>query len=137
MARTDIPSSVDALQQLVRAQQAALDAKQATIDEQAALITFFQEWKRLIDSQRFGSRSEKIPPEQGRLFNEAEIEATAGAEDDDEIDTVAVPAHTRKKRGRRPLPDFRPRDPPRSFRRREGLRSQPRPPACRDQPRDL
>ena len=29
---------------------------------------------RLIDSQRFGSRSEKIPPEQGRLFNEAEIE---------------------------------------------------------------
>ena len=59
MARTDIPSSVDALQQLVREQQ-------TTIDEQAQLITFFREWKRLIDSQRFGSRSEKIPPEQGR-----------------------------------------------------------------------
>ena len=96
MARTDIPSSVDALQQLVReqqtaleTQQAALEAKQATIDEQAALITFFQEWKRLIDSQRFGSRSEKIPPEQGRLFNEAEIEAAAGAADDYEIDAIA------------------------------------------------
>ncbi len=101
MARTDIPSSVDALQQLVREQQ-------TTIDEQAALITFFQEWKRLIDSQRFGSRSEKIPPEQCRLFNEAEIEAPAAAEDDDAIGAIAVPAHTRKKRGRRPLPDFLP-----------------------------
>ncbi len=68
MARSDIPSSVDALQQLVREQQASLESKQATIDEQAQLITFFREWKRLIDSQRFGSRSEKIPPEQGRLF---------------------------------------------------------------------
>jgi len=80
MARTDMPSSVDALQYLVReqqasleTQQASLEAKQATIDEQAQLITFFREWKRLIDSQRFGSRSEKIPPEQGRLFNEAVV----------------------------------------------------------------
>ncbi len=108
MARADIPSSVDALQQLVREQQASLEAKQATIDEQSQLITFFREWKRLIDSQRFGSRSEKIPPEQGRLFNEAEIEATEGAEDDDEIDAISVPAHIRKRRGRRPLPDFLP-----------------------------
>jgi len=100
MARTDIPSSVDALQQLVREQQ-------STIDEQAQLITFFREWKRLIDSQRFGSRSEGIPPEQGHLFNEAEIEATTGT-NDDEIDAIAVPAHTRKKQGRRPLPDFLP-----------------------------
>ena len=108
MARADIPSSVDALQQLVREQQASLEAKQATIDEQSQLITFFREWKRLIDLQRFGSRSEKIPPEQGRLFNEAEIEATEGAEDDDEIDAISVPAHIRKRRGRRPLPDFLP-----------------------------
>ena len=107
MARTEIPSSVSALQQLVRHQQAELDAKQSTIDEQGALISFFREWKRLIDSQRFGSRSEKtIPDEQGRLFNEAEVEAAAGVDDD--IDAIAVPAHTRKKRGRRPLPDFLP-----------------------------
>jgi hypothetical protein len=108
MPRTGIPSSVDALQQLVREQQSSLESQQATIDEQAQLITFFREWKRLIDSQRFGSRSEKIPPEQGRLFNEAEIEDTAGAKGDDEIDAIAIPAHTRLKRGRRPLPDFLP-----------------------------
>jgi transposase len=107
MARTEIPSSVSALRKLVLHQQAELDAKQSTIDEQAALISFFREWKRLIDSQRFGSRSEKrIPDEQGRLFNEAEVEVAAGVDDD--IDAVAIPAHTRKKRGRRPLPDFLP-----------------------------
>jgi transposase len=107
MARTQIPSSVSALRKLVLHQQAELDAKQSTIDEQAALISFFREWKRLIDSQRFGSRSEKrIPDEQGRLFNEAEVEAAAGVDDD--TDAIAVPAHTRKKRGRRPLPDFLP-----------------------------
>jgi|TARA_B100000959_G_C14965817_1_gene617687 transposase len=111
MARTDMPSSVNALQELVLEQRTALDTKQSMIDEQAALISFYREWKRLIDSQRFGSRSEKIPPEQGRLFNEAEIEALLspeeglGEERDDEID---VPAHTRKKRGRRPLPDSLP-----------------------------
>ncbi|MCP4242236.1 MAG: hypothetical protein GY772_16905 [bacterium] len=111
MARTDMPSSVNALQELVLEQRTALDTKQSMIDEQAALISFYREWKRLIDSQRFGSRSEKISPEQGRLFNEAEIEALLspeeglGEERDDEID---VPAHTRKKRGRRPLPDSLP-----------------------------
>jgi len=121
MARTELPSSVDALRELVVQQQALLEARQATIeekqstieanqctiDEQAQLIAFFREWKRLIDSQRFGSRSEKwVSDEQGRLFNEAEIEASAGADGD--TDAIAVPAHTRKNRGRRSLPDFLP-----------------------------
>jgi len=99
MARTDIPVSVDALQQIVREQQ-------ATIEEQAERIAFLEEWKRLVTSQRFGSKSEKIPAEQGRLFNEAEVEAAARVDDD--IDTIAVPAHTRHRCGRRPLPDFLP-----------------------------
>ncbi len=100
MARTDIPTSVDALRLLVAEQQ-------ATIDEQASLIGFLQEWKRLMESQRFGARSERLVSEQGQLFNEAESEATAALEDD-ETDAIAVPAHTRTKRGRRPLPDFLP-----------------------------
>jgi transposase len=126
MARTpEMPTSVEALQQLVLEQQAALDVHRATIeekqsaieanqatietnqetiDEQAHLIAFFREWKRLIDSQRFGSRSERLVPEQGYLFNEAEIEA----DEDDGGDAIAVPAHARKKARRRPLPDFLP-----------------------------
>jgi len=131
MARTRMPSSVEALQELVLRQQEELDAKQAiieescakieakaatieanaaTITEQAELIAIFREWKRLIDSQRFGSRSEKLPPEQGRLFNEAELEAAAG-EDAEPDREILVPVHTRqRRRGRRPLPDFLPVD---------------------------
>jgi transposase len=101
MARSEMPTSVEDLQQLVLDQQ-------TTIDEQASLITFFREWKRLIDSQRFGSRSERLVPEQGYLFNEAEVEAAAIAVECDEPDVVPVPAHTRKRGGRRPLPDFLP-----------------------------
>ncbi|MCP5055137.1 MAG: IS66 family transposase [bacterium] len=97
MARTSMPTSVDALQGLVV-------ELQSTIDEQAERVAFLEEWNRLLRAQRFGSRSEKAPPEQGRLFNEAEVLAR---EEEEEV-AIAVPAHTRKKRGRRPLPDFLP-----------------------------
>jgi transposase len=100
MARTELPSSVEALRDLVVQQQ-------HLIDEQAEKIAYLEEWKRLIDSQRFGSKSEKVPADQYPLFNEAEIEAAA-AEEETEDDTVSVPAHTRKKQGRRPLPDCLP-----------------------------
>jgi transposase len=113
MARTEMPSSIEALRELVTLQQAELaqkqseiEANQSTIDEQAALISFYREWKRLMDSQRFGSRSERLVSEQGRLFNEAE--ALAVTQEGDANDAITVPAHTRKKRGRRPLPDFLP-----------------------------
>ena len=81
---------------------------QRLIDEQAERIAYLEEWKRLIDSKRFGSKSEKASPDQFPLFNEAEVEAAAADDDDLEEDTIAVPAHTRKKRGRRPLPEFLP-----------------------------
>ncbi len=108
----ELPSSVDALHQIVREQQVLLDAKsldleakQLTIDQQAERLALLEEWNRLLRSQRFGARSEKTPPEQGRLFNEAELEAN---DDDCEPVETEVPAHTRRGRGRRPLPDFLP-----------------------------
>ena len=99
MARTAMSSSVKELQAVVARQQ-------ETIDEQAALISFYREWKRLIDSQRFGSRSEKLAPEQGHLFNEAEVEAAAS--EDDCSGDIPVLAYTRRKRRPRALPDFLP-----------------------------
>ncbi len=114
MTRMELPSSVDALQEIVREQQALLDAKsldleakQGTIEQQAERLALLEEWNRLLRFQRFGAKSEKVPPEQGRLFNEAELEA---ATDDSELAVVdvEVPAHTRRRRGRRPLPDFLP-----------------------------
>ena len=112
MARTELPSSIEELRELVLQQRSLLEEKQSTIEaneskieEQARLISIFEEWKRLIDSQRFGSRSERQSIDQFPLFNEAEVEAT-------ELDVieseVLVPAHTRKKRGRRPLPECLP-----------------------------
>jgi len=108
MARTDdISFSVEALRQRVLEQEAALENQQATIDEQAQRISLLEEWNRLLKSQRFGSRSEKMAGEQGRLFNEAELEAsTEGASDD--VEEIDVPGHKRRKGGRRPLPDFLP-----------------------------
>jgi transposase len=106
MARTPMPSSVEELQELVAQQQEVVARQQVMIDEQDALISFYREWKRLIESQRFGAKSEKFSSEQGRLFNEAELEA-ASSEDADPSE-VTAPAHTRKKCGRRPLPDFLP-----------------------------
>lgn len=117
MTSDALPTSVDALQQLVlqqhsllEAKDVDLEAKQSTIEQQAQWIAVLEEWKRLITSQRFGSRSEKIPSEQGHLFNEAELDAAAFDEEEvaGEVETE-VPAHTRRKRGgRRPLPDFLP-----------------------------
>ena len=105
MARTELPSSIEELRDLALRQQAQLEENESTISTQAERIAFLEEWKRLMDSQRFGSRSERLSIDQYPLFNEAEVEAS---EAETIADEVAVPAHTRKKRGRRPLPDFLP-----------------------------
>lgn len=96
MARTrsELPTSVEALQALVVELQERVD--------------LLEEWNRLLKSQKFGARSEKISAEQGRLFNEAEVEAETDAEASGEPGSIAVPAHTRDKPRRRPLPDFLP-----------------------------
>jgi hypothetical protein len=88
MARTELPSSIEELRETILRQE-------SVIAEQASLITFYREWKRLIDSQQFGSRSEKLSPDQGHLFNEAET--LADSELDNEGDEIAVPAHTRAR----------------------------------------
>ena len=108
MAGTKLPSSVDALQELVLQQQAQLATKQSTIEQQAELVSFLREWNRLLRSQKFGARSEKFPSEQGRLFNEAELDAREIDEDEPDDAKVEVSTHTRRKQGRRPLPDFLP-----------------------------
>jgi len=104
MASLQLPSSVDALRALVLEQQ-------STIAEQAERLAFLEEWNRLLRSQRFGSKSEKIPAEQGRLFNEAERDAGEASEagEGEPIEAeIEVSAHTRRSRGRRPLPGFLP-----------------------------
>jgi len=113
----DLPDSIEALQALVLSQQAD-QAEQAAKHEQVVSeyseeISQLREYIRLLKSQRFGSSSERTLPDQMGLFNEAEAvcDAAGGEEQPPEDPSVEVPAHTRRKRGgRRPLPDYLPRE---------------------------
>ena len=73
-------------------------------------IHYLEEQIRLLKNELFGSKSEKLTKEdrlQLRLFNEAEdaLETDAEAVPDD----VPVKPHSRRKHGRRPLPEDLPR----------------------------
>jgi len=106
MARTPMPASIDEFRDLVAEQQSQIERQQETIDELSELVSFLREWKRLAQSQRFGRKSERFADEQAWLFNEAEL--TASEAPAVEAETVEVPAHARRKAGRKPLPDHLP-----------------------------
>ena len=67
---------------------------------------------RLLRAQRFGRKSEKIVDfgdiEQLLLFDELPTPAEQAEEEEQEAE-IGIPAHTRKKRGRKPLPEDLPR----------------------------
>jgi transposase len=106
----ELPSHVDTLRGLVLEERARYERKLA---ERDARIAFLEEWKRLYQSRRFGAKSEQLSGEQPGLFNEAETTLDAAeaagesaSEGEDATETTHVPAHTRQKPGRRPLPDW-------------------------------
>ena len=94
-----LPDTVEALRALVLERDAELEARDAEIAQ-------LREYVRLLRHQRFGTKSEKVHPDQLRIFNEAEQGVAAvQAKGDDEI---CVPAHSRRKGGRRALPESLP-----------------------------
>lgn len=93
----ELPDDIEALKALVHKQA---DDKRQLRDQIASL----QEQLNLLLQKRFGASSEKIPPDQLRLFNEAEAEGQSA-----EAERVIVPEHERKQRGRKPLPASLPR----------------------------
>ncbi|NJO12214.1 MAG: hypothetical protein HC872_00670 [Gammaproteobacteria bacterium] len=97
----------------------------AHLTERNALL---EEENRWLKSQLFGRSSEKrtveIAAEQARLFNEAEALAQGSA---GEPETITIPAHERKKRGRKRLPAELPRiEIVHDLRHRTGIRSSAR-----------
>jgi transposase len=69
-------------------------------------VSSLREQLNILIAKRFGPSSEKSDIRQLGLFNEAE---TAEPEQDDEDEAeqpLTVPAHTRNKPGRKPLPDY-------------------------------
>ncbi len=88
-----------------------LDEKYSSLDEK---YSYLQEKYNTLRRLLFGKKSEKLSPEdehQMRLFNEAEdgsVESVDLINDDDETEsaTTRVAGYTRKKGGRKPLPEY-------------------------------
>jgi len=101
--RCDLPTDVEALHSLVLEQQDQLES-------QSSRISILEEALRLAKHRYFGRSSEKVPADQLGLFNEAEqLLDTGDSVDRDDPEPIQVPAHTRRRGGRKPLPDHLPR----------------------------
>ena len=90
---TSLPDDAQSLKQIISSQQQQID--------------YLQEMVRLLKNELFGRKSESLPAvnaNQLPLF-----ESNAPVEPVSNDDDIVVPAHTRKKRGRKPLPADLPR----------------------------
>jgi len=107
IAPNPLPDDIDALKSLV-ADQVARNEQLATENQRyKTQVLTLQEQLNLALAKRYAASSEKISPDQVCLFNEAEVAVEPAPDADDEL--IIVPAHTRKKCGRKPLPDSLPR----------------------------
>ena len=106
IAPDQLPDDIDALKSLVANQATKLDEFTARNEQLQSKVLILQEQLNLALAKRYAASSEKISPDQVCLFDEAEADVPA-IEDADDV--ILVPAHTRKKRGRKPLPDNLPR----------------------------
>jgi len=88
----------------LRGENSSLSDKNTSLE---AEIENLREKLRLALFRRFGRSSEKIDPNQQELFAEAEESAEAVFEESPEIE---IPAHNRKKAGRKPLDPDLPRE---------------------------
>ena len=109
-----LPHNIDALKSMLMDQvtcNASLTDKNTQLlaeNRQIKLqVLLLQEKLNLAIAQRYAARSEKLSPDQIRLFNEAEVEAADSVADD--AAPIIIARHTRRKSGRRPLPEALPR----------------------------
>ncbi len=103
-----LPDEIDSLKALLAHERttytSALSARDDEIERLRAQL-------RLLLSQRFAAKSERVEgdsPQLG-LFDEAEVDATT-ATDDDTLVVTTVAGHTRARGHRRPLPAHLPRE---------------------------
>lgn len=97
-----LPEDVETLQSLLLA---AFEQNEALREENwrfHARVETLQEQLNLALARRYAASSGKIPADQLRLFDEAEVDAELSDAPADDTDTVEVAGYARKKRGRRP-----------------------------------
>ena len=108
IALDPLPDDVDALKSLVVDQAIKLDHFVVRNEQLQSQVIILQEQLNLALARRYAASSEKLSPDQIRLFDEAEQDTVEAADSDTE-QTISVPAHTRKRRGRKKLPETLPR----------------------------
>lgn len=89
-------------------QQATIQEQQATIDEQQQLLRSLQRDLALLKRSLFGQRRERFEdPQQGLLFEAAEVGPLTSADDPSATDETAAQSTSRERRGRtrRVIPD--------------------------------
>ena len=105
---TSLPEDIDSLRTLALRQQVQLEAQQTHLEARDDELRILREYVRILEHYRFGRKSEKHGGEgQLWIFDEAEAAVVEGDTEDEE--TIEVEPHTRRKRGRAPLPDGIPR----------------------------
>jgi transposase len=110
-----LPDDLDLFKSLLAEQAIKLDQvatqKQQLLARNQQLesqVLVLQEQLNLALARRYAASSEKISPDQYRLFDEAETDSPeVNLSEPDEV--VTVPAHRRKKGGRKKLPESLPR----------------------------
>jgi transposase len=107
IALDQLPDDIDALKSLVADQLERNEQLTTENQHYKAQVLTLTEQLNLALARRYAASSEKLSPDQIRLFDEAESETEAAAPGEDE--TVSIPAHRRRKRGRKPLPAALPR----------------------------
>jgi len=115
-----LPEDVDTLKRIVAEQQSTITAteqalkhSERTIHSQETQLTHKQtrieqleHRLRVMQHERFGKSSEKHPGQgELQLFNEAELLDEQGQRAPSDDDTVQIPAHTRKRKVARSLPE--------------------------------
>ena len=108
IAPIELPDDPEALRTFALRQHAQLEEKSSLVAAQADELRILREHIRLLKHHRFGRTSEKSSDAQIRLFNEAEL-GEDGPVEDEAPEETPVAAHTRRTRGRKPLPDWIPR----------------------------
>jgi len=106
-AISSLPDDVDSLRKIIL----SLNTSHSRIEEEnqgyKSHIAFLEEQIRFFKARLFGCKSEKLTEEELRqlfLFDEAEEIV-----ENPPTEEITVPSHSRKKRGRRPLPEAFPR----------------------------
>ncbi len=101
IALEQLPDDIDALKSRVADEVARNQQLQCKVN-------LLQEQLNLALARRYAASSEKLSPEQVSLFDEAESDAGQAEQVPDE-EVVTIAEHSRKKRGRKPLPAALPR----------------------------